>query len=169
MWAANDLGEAEAALASGRPCSWVMAEQVLTSLPYHPVICLDEFEALATPTLEDVFNDRFFNALRNWANEGRVTWITVSRRPLAELNAMRSSSSPFFNLLANIELGELEPVEVDQLLDQANTPRGVRGYDFSREERRRIKELGGGHPYHLQIVAFEVWRTKARAKPNRAS
>ncbi|MEM7539630.1 MAG: AAA family ATPase [Chloroflexota bacterium] len=164
-WTDHDLGEAQEVLATGQPCSWVMAEQVLTSLPYHPVICLDEFEALADPALQDVFDDRFFNALRHWANEGRVTWITATRMPLEELNALRSISSPFFNLLANIELGGLEPVEVKQLLDRANTRSDVYGYDFSLEERQRIKQLGGTHPYHLQIVAAEVWGSKASNMP----
>ncbi len=45
-------------LEGGAGCSWETAREVLENLPYHPVICLDEFETLLT----DPFDDRFFTA-----------------------------------------------------------------------------------------------------------
>jgi hypothetical protein len=140
-------------LEGGAGCSWEMAREVLDHLSYHPVICLDEFEALLT----DPFDDRFFTGLRNWANEGKITWVTASARPLQELGKLHGHSSPFFNLLATISLGDLTPVEADQLLGQAEaTPQ-----PFSAAEHRMLRKLAGCNPYHLQIVASRLWDGKA--------
>ena len=42
----------------------------------------------------------------DWANEGLLTWVIVSVKSLPELGEIYKSASPFFNLLATIELGE---------------------------------------------------------------
>jgi len=143
------LKNVKQSLADGEPCDWVQAKSVLENLPKHPVICLDEFEGLLT----DEFDDRFFNALRDWANNGYLTWITASVQTLKALGDARNSTSPFFNLLANVELGDLAPDEVDPLLDWSNAT----VYPFTPRERRIIKRVALCNPYHLQIVAAWMW------------
>jgi hypothetical protein len=138
-------------------CTWEMARTAITLLPVHPVICLDEFETL----LREDFDNRFFDALRSWANEGSLTWITASAQPLTILGQEHKLTSPFFNLLATVQIGELTDREVDELLDQANpTP-----HRFAPNERRLLRSLAGNHPYHLQIVAWQMWNEKAYHRP----
>jgi hypothetical protein len=107
------------------------------------------------------FDDRFFTALRNWANEGQLTWVSASARPLGELGQLHGRSSPFFNLLGSVRLGGLTNAEADQLLAQADsTP-----HPFTPAERRTARRLAGNNPYHLQIVAWQMWQTKATGHP----
>ncbi|MGB0388123.1 MAG: hypothetical protein ACPGWR_25175 [Ardenticatenaceae bacterium] len=133
--------------------SWASAREVLERLPFHPVICLDEFEALL---LNDAFDDRFFNALRNWANEGLVSWVTASSKPLQELLEHNNFTSPFFNLLATVRLRGLTDREADDLLRLADTTH----HAFSEKEKRMVKRFAGTNPYHLQIVAWRLWEMK---------
>ena len=153
----RQLGEYLKQLETDRTCSWEMVSSALACLPFHPVVCLDEFEAL----LMTAFDDRFFNALRNWANEGQLTWVSASARPLGELGQLHGRSSPFFNLLGTVRLGGLTNAEADQLLAQADsTP-----HPFTPAERRTARRLAGNNPYHLQIVAWQMWQTKATGHP----
>ncbi len=151
------LAEMQMQLTNATDCSWELARAVLVALPFHPVVCLDEFEAL----LNDAFDESFFNGLRSWANEGLVTWIIVSVKSLPELSQLHQSASPFFNLLATLELGELTTSEAEQLLDQTQTSK----IGFTEQERKWIKDLANNHPYHLQIVSWQLWQAKARGKP----
>lgn len=155
------LAELQEQLAAGGPCPWDTTRKALDSLPFHPVVCLDEFEAL----LGDAFADRFFTALRNWANEGLLTWITASAQPLPELGDQHGRTSPFFNLLATVRLGDLTEEEANQLLAQANgTP-----HPFTPAQQRMVRRLAGANPYHLQVVCWQLWEAKAagrRAKKN---
>lgn len=144
-------------LAHDPPCTWEMARTAITLLPVHPVICLDEFETL----LKGDFDNRFFDALRSWANEGILTWITASAEPLTALGKAHNLTSPFFNLLATVQLGALTAQETDALLDQANHT----AYRFTPNERRLIRRLAGNHPYHLQIVGWQRWEEKAHNQP----
>lgn len=147
------LAELQQNLAGPRAeCSWTESRAALEKLPAHPVVCLDEFEALLT----HAFDDRFFNGLRSWANEGLLTWVTASARPLESLGQLHGHSSPFFNLLGTVSLAGLAAPEVDILLDLAQeTPS-----PFSPSERKLIRRLAGRHPYHLQIAAWKLWELK---------
>lgn len=150
------LAELQERLAAGEPCPWDTARRALDSLPFHPVVCLDEFEAL----LSDAFEDRFFTALRNWANEGLLTWITASARPLPELGDLHGRSSPFFNLLATVRLGDLTENEAKQLLAQADdTP-----HSFTSAEQQVVRRLAETNPYYLQIVCWRLWEAKAEGR-----
>ncbi|MFN8490865.1 MAG: ATP-binding protein [Caldilineaceae bacterium] len=151
------LDDVQTALNTNPLCPWETVRLVLENLPFHPVICLDEFEAL----LGDTFDNRFFDALRNWANEGLLTWITASALPLSDLGRQHNHTSPFFNLLATVTLKELTDSEATELLDQAN----VTSYAFTPQERRMLRSLASNHPYHLQIVAWKLWEEKAHNRP----
>jgi len=147
------LAQLQTQLTSETECSWATARSILAALPFHPVVCLDEFEALLT----DAFDEQFFNGLRSWANEGLLTWIIVSVKSLPELGQLYNCTSPFFNLLATIELSVLQPQEAEQLLDLA----AAHGAAFTAQERAWLLDLTDNHPYHLQILGWRLWRYKA--------
>jgi hypothetical protein len=159
-WFRNDsLVEAKRRLAAGEPCSWETARDILDKLPFHPVVCLDEFEAL----LSEEFDNRFFNGLRSWANEGVLSWVTASAKPMEELAELRGLTSPFFNLLATITLAGLTDAEVEQLLSLADNTTNA----FSNADKRIIYRLANTNPYHLQIVASQLWQMKTSGKVNK--
>lgn len=132
--------------------SWAGLRDTLEALGWHPVVCLDEFEAL----LKRGFEDRFFSALRSWANAGLISWVTASAQRLDVLADNKGMTSPFFNLLATIELGELTDEEVLELLERTN----VDGMMMSAREQKQIQHWTGNNPYHLQIAAFRWWEMK---------
>lgn len=124
-------------LTRGGACDWAAARAALEQLPYRPVICLDELEAIIAPP----FDNRYFDALRNWAQDRLVAWITASKIPPSDLARQASLTSPFFNILAAVPLGGLAEAEAEQLLDRANaTP-----YPFTPRERR-LALLGRRRP-----------------------
>jgi len=125
------LAELQSDLATHNQCDWGMAREVINLVAFHPVICLDEFETL----LKGGFENRFFDGLRSWANEGLVTWITASAQPLSQLAHEHNLTSPFFNLLATIPLGELTEVEGDKLL-----------------QRDLVEEVDGGIRFEVELV-----------------
>gem|GEM_PF-828010 len=147
------LTKLQAQLTSENECSWATARSILAALPFHPVVCLDEFEALLT----DAFDEQFFNGLRSWANEGLLTWIIVSVKSLPELGQLYNCTSPFFNLFGTLEFGALQPQEADQLLDLA----AANSAAFTQQEREWLHDLTGDDPYHLQILAWRLWQYKA--------
>jgi hypothetical protein len=151
------LAELQAQLLNATECSWETARAVLMALPFHPVICLDEFEAL----LNEAFDEQFFNGLRSWANEGLLTWVIVSVKSLPELSQLYNHASPFFNLLATVELAELTATEADQLIDLAQ----VSHVAFTDDERKWLHDLTCNHPYQLQIVSWQLWQHKAANSP----
>ena len=148
------LYELRGHLANDTPCPWSTAREALGKLPFHPVVCLDEFEALLND--DRGMGDAFYDALRSWANEGLLTWVTASARSLAELSQQRNLTSPFFNLLATVGLGGLTDEEAEQLLARADAT----SHPFSPKDRQMLRKLGGRHPYHLQVVAWRLWEMK---------
>lgn len=143
-------------LARNGGCDWPTARAALEQLPYRPVICLDELEAVVAAP----FDNRFFDALRSWAQEGLVAWITASKMPPSEVAHKLSLTSPFFNILATVRLEGLTEAEAEQLLDRADaTP-----YAFTPRERRTVRAWAGTNPYHLQMVGWYLWEMKRRGR-----
>jgi hypothetical protein len=101
-------------------------------------------------------NAEFFGGLRGLASRSRgaLALVIASRRPLTSLNEdtqqFSRTGSPYFNFLAELTLGPWPDRDVAELLRRA-------GDRFTRDDRRFIAEVAGGHPYLLQVVAYELW------------
>ena len=121
------------------------------------IFCLDEVELAAANPAFDV---NLFSALRSIAARPGVCFVTATERGLHELEAAagRKIGSPFSDLFSVVKLRSLDREtawrEVDRLASEA-------GYDLSSEQDL-ILELGGGWPYYLQVVAYEVCELKER-------
>jgi len=118
------------------------------------VLMLDEFDVLLYhPVLNSA---EFFGGLRGLTSRSRgaLVLVVASRRSLASLNKdtqqLSRTGSPYFNFLDEITLGPWPGKAVDELLDWG------RGR-FTPGDRRFITEIAGGHPYLLQVAAFELW------------
>jgi hypothetical protein len=96
----------------------------------------------------------FFGGLRALAsNTGGLVLITASRQAVSVMNRLTQDinryGSPFFNILAEINLGPLPGRDIRSLLDRA-------GESFSTTDRRFIQAVAGGHPYLLQVASSAV-------------
>jgi hypothetical protein len=160
---ANDLNasclESEPALndAISNP-TWFTFEIALHKLNLRGVrvvLILDEFEQLAMNPHLDL---NFFTALRSMASRLLVSHITCSTQPLIELTNSKDkisvSSSPFFNIFAQIYLGLLSEAEAHELIRK---PMEACGRDLSSQIEDFIYQLVGGHPLALQIACTQAW------------
>jgi DNA-binding winged helix-turn-helix (wHTH) protein len=107
------------------------------------VLLLDEFDSLSK---KDNLREELFPGLRALAQEHIIAYLTVSQRPLAHSS---EEYSPFFNIFIPLKLGLFEETEsqglIEHYLAKAETT-------FSPEALGYILELGGGHPFFLQVV-----------------
>ena len=122
------------------------------------VLLLDEFDVLLYhPILNSA---EFFGSMRSLASRSRgaLAVVLASRRSLADLNEATQqfsyTGSPYFNFLAEVTLGPLPNSAVTELLRRAEGR-------FTSDDGRLIVEMAGGHPYLLQVAAFELWEAYA--------
>lgn len=118
------------------------------------VLLLDEFDnILHHPVLNSA---EFFGSLRSVVSrsKGALALVIASRRLLENLNMdtqeLSRSGSPYFNFFDEIILGPLTDKEVSQLLSRA-------GDRFTADDRHFVIDVGGGHPYLLQLAAAALW------------
>ncbi len=111
------------------------------------IFCLDEFEQAYSQD----FGSEFFNALRSLAQSGNLALVVATQTPLNELHAQflqdEDVTSKFHNIFTPLKLGEFTNEEAQEMI---TTPRN--GHRFSDEEARAILELGGTHPYKLNLA-----------------
>jgi len=118
------------------------------------VLLLDEFNKLLHhPVLH---SGEFFGSLRSLASRSRgaLALVVASRYSLESLNRdtleFSRTGSPYINFLDEIIVGPLPDKDVAELLR--------RGVDhFTADDRRFIMQVGGGHPYLVQLTAATLW------------
>ena len=125
----------------------------------HPVLCLEEFEALAIRS--DEFGRDFLAALRACAQAG-LSVITSSGIPLSRLTDPGDPTSPFYNTLAPLELGPFSAADAGDFVTLARP--GVS--PFTPEEREAILTFARGHPLALQVACSQMLEARrSRARP----
>jgi len=118
------------------------------------VFLLDEIElAVRNPS----FDLNFFSALRHVAARPEVCFVTATDCHLHEMEvAGREIGSPFADLFSVVRVrgvdSELAWRSISSLASEADVD--------LEPERDFILGLAGGWPYHLQVVAYEVFERK---------
>jgi len=110
-------------------------------------LLLDEFESL---TSNPELDRRLFPGLRALAQESIITYLTASQRPLIECSA---EYSPFFNILVLFKMGLFDESESRELMERSLSKAET---SFPSEVLDGILELGGRHPFFLQVVAYSA-------------
>lgn len=128
---------------------------------YEITLCLDEFEALAQ---NPRFETDFYGELRSLAGELGLVYLTASKRSLYEVTFEHSDtlSSPFFNIFTELPLAVLDESASEELL--GGTAR-LAGVELCPEELRLARELGGTHPFFLQLAGFHLLETPGLGAP----
>lgn len=115
-----------------------------------PILCLDDFKTLFDNKSE--FNNDFYNNLRSLMNNNTLMLVIASQRNLDFYSKKHQLTSSFFNLGHVINLGELKEDEVKDLVRlPASTVSGI-APALSLDEQRLSQQLGGSHPFLLQIA-----------------
>jgi hypothetical protein len=125
-----------------------------------PVLCLDEFEEFTRRT--DQFDDRFFEAMRALTQAGKLAFVTASQASLEALTRQGNLTSPFYNIFIQIDLGLLEP---DAAREMATVPFEQEGFLVTSADRALALELGGRHPFYLQMACSYLYDELERATP----
>lgn len=114
------------------------------------ILLLDEFEEW---TNADSFEDRFFKNLRFFCEQSWLTLITSSRKGLKDLTNEGNLTSPLWNIVYDVEIGEFSTQEMADFLlhywnkDQLNATETE--WDF-------LLDYPSLHPLILQIVSYWV-------------
>jgi len=111
------------------------------------VLLLDEFESLSR---NQELSSKLYPGLRALAQESIVTCLTVSQRPLGDCS---EEYSPFFNIFVPLKMGLFDESESRGLMERYLSRAQAA---FSPEALNGILELGGGHPFFLQVVAYSA-------------
>ena len=125
------------------------------------VLMLDEFDVLLHHPILNCAE--FFGSLRSLAtrSQGALALVIASRRSLASLNKATQqfsrTGSPYFNFLSEIALGPLPYKAVATLLRRAEGR-------FTLDDCHFIRKIAGGHPYLLQVAAFEQWEAHSEGQ-----
>lgn len=127
---------------------------------YLLVLFLDEFEcAAANPR----FDKQFFDLLRSIAQQWRVAFIVATQHDLDQLwdRSLVSSpfSSPFFNFFQTLTLVGFREEEVGEYLRILSREAGVPFGDFEIEI---IQDVGGLHPFFLNVAAYHLFQVLAQ-------
>lgn len=131
-----------------RPVSYLEFESSLRQVFDHKlklVLLLDEFEILSK---NQVLGTELLSGLRALATKFDVAYVTVSKRPLAKFTG---DYSPFFNIFVPLKLGLLSELESRELIEKSLMKLEA---VFSSRLINYVLDLGGGHPFFLQVVGY---------------
>jgi len=115
-----------------------------------PVLCLDDFKMLFDNKSE--FNDDFYNNLRSLMDNNMLMLVIVSQKELDFYSKKHQLTSSFFNLGHVLKLGELKEEEAKDLARLPASTVNNASAVLSVDEQRLTRQLGGYHPFLLQIA-----------------
>ena len=127
---------------------------ILDDTDIRPVLCLDEFEEFTRHPKE--FSDDFVEPLRSLGAHSKLAMVTASRRPLIDLVKGGQLTSPFYNIFAQTELGLLG---YDAARELRRIPFERDNIVLSPEHEALVEELGGRHPFFLQMACHHLFET----------
>jgi hypothetical protein len=123
-----------------------------------PVLCLDEFGPLFRHPEE--FDNGFFDNLRSLMESSVLMLVVASHRKLEFYQRRHKLTSAFFKLWQVLPLGELTEAEAQALVClPTSTIKGATPA-LSGQEQHFVRQLGGRHPYLLQLAASLLYEAR---------
>jgi hypothetical protein len=142
---------------SGEDKFGFLLEQIVDQ-QFFPVLLLDSFDKI---TLNKHFDPEFFSFLRSQATIGKISYVTATIAPLAEVCHSGIVGSPFFNIFYNFVLG---PLTLDEARELITKPAMEAGLPFSQDEVVWILDMAGRHPFFIQRVCHCLFEEKTSTK-----
>ncbi|BDA71674.1 hypothetical protein CAL7716_058400 [Calothrix sp. PCC 7716] len=116
-----------------------------------PVICLDDFKQLFNHKNE--FDDRFYDNLRSLMDNNVLMLIVATDKELDLYRNKHGLTSSFFNLGHILRLKLFNEEEVKDLLSLPASTIPNYSPTLGIRDQELVKELGGNHPFLLQLAA----------------
>jgi len=120
-----------------------------------PVVALDEFEGLASRV--DQFGDDLLESWRSLGNDGRMAFVATSARPMEAVTKASELTSSFYNIFAQIKLGEFTEQEA-----RAFARRAVSEGRLETGDDTFLLRVGKQHPLRLQVAAWHLFEARQR-------
>lgn len=115
------------------------------------LLILDEFEALLLSQQKGVLSDRFFQALRSWAQRQPIALFIIGS---LDLHTRLGKSFPqFSNVFLTDPLGPLQADAARELI--IRPAQGILEYEHKVIEQTLA--LSGGHPYYIHLVCAKLF------------
>ena len=134
----------------GRSISYLEFERILRKACDQGLklaLFMDEFELLDG---DRDWGGELLAGLRALATKFGIAYLTASQRRLA---AFTGKHSPFFNIFVPLRLGLFDESESREMVEGSLTKAGA---TFRPEVVSHIVELGGGHPFFLQVIGYSA-------------
>ncbi|HEY0757502.1 MAG TPA: AAA family ATPase [Ktedonobacteraceae bacterium] len=124
---------------------------------FHPVLLMDAFDRV---TSNPEFDASFFSFLRSLAGlNDLISYVTATKKPLAQVCHSAVADSPFFNIFLTLSLGPLTQTEAQALV---SVPAETAGEPFNPQEIDWLLKMGGVHPFFLQVSCRYLFDEKRR-------
>ncbi len=121
---------------------------------FFPVLLLDAFDNV---TLNKHFDPEFFAFLRSQGSLGKISYVTATVAPLAQVCHQDIVDSPFFNIFYNYALG---PFTLNESQELITIPSEKACLPFTEEEKSWILQMAGRHPFFIQRVCYALFEEK---------
>jgi hypothetical protein len=128
-----------------------LAERVAERKKIRIIVCIDEFQSLAS------FADplAFQKKLRaRWQNHRHVTYCLYGSKRHMLLEVFTDSSMPFYKFG---ELLYLKKIGTEEWISFIRRRFSDTGKEISEEDARLIAQLAENHPYYVQQLAQQSW------------
>ncbi len=136
---------------------FVTAARKLNAAGYRPLLLLDELEQLVWRP--DVFQDSLFDAWLELGREKLVSFAITGHSSPADVLAQGGSSSRFYELFQQLDLGLLDPQPARDLL---TVPVGRAGLTLPPGAVDSLLKLAGPHPFYLHLAGLYLFDALAR-------
>ncbi len=114
---------------------------------------LDEFESLALH--KDEFGDHLLESWRSLGNDGQIAFVTSSAQPLDRVTHESGLTSSFYNIFAQVRLGEFSDRDMRAFLSHA-----LYSGRLEPTDEVFLQRVGGNHPLRLQVTAWQLWEAR---------
>jgi len=111
----------------------------LEEVGYKFVVFIDEFDYF----IDKEFDESFYSMLRSLAPH-HLAYVIATKRELKDYGTI--SSSPFFNIFAQIQLGLLEEKHIKESIEKCCNEK------LSEEDIDFLLDIGGRYPLFIQIA-----------------
>lgn len=137
-----------------------LAENIAVKRNLHIIICIDEFQNIASFEHPDAFQRKL---RAHWQTHQKTAYCLYGSKQHMLLDVFSNYSMPFYKFGDIIFLEKIPVLNWISFIQKrfADTKK-----EISSEEAKRIALLADNHPYYVQQLAQQVWfRTGKRVAP----
>lgn len=136
-----------------------LAEKIAHRKKINIVVCIDEFQSVASFTQPKIFQQKL---RAHWQNHTRVTYCLYGSKRHMLLDVFTNPSMPFYKFG---DLLFLKKIDAEHWINFIQKRFDDTGKQISADDAALIASLADNHSYYVQQLAQQTWfRTKQKCK-----